>query len=385
MSFLDSDAFPEFPGGGGDAWRSSLFAGRPNTAVVDGQIHEFVDLTTPADKEPFIFAKLPLKLYEKIVKEILDKGMKFAWSEEEDRQLMALVEEFGGRDWPGISSMMTNRNAKQCRERYVEILDPAVCKDKWTPLEDAIILDAQKKYGNQWSRIASLMPVKRSATATKSRWGTLRRREANSSDVSNWLHETDPAAFRGQTSAASNGDTWMDGEGKDESVSSSSTSNPNPTPPPFFPIVPILNPFGGLGSYGAAPFGATLPTFGGGPLPSLFETPPLGSTTSFSSPSPLLVGPASTPGMLGDQAFFWGTLPLSLLHPPPFLASSYVFPPSWTTPSTTSMSMGSLDPATPLPGGQPPPEPPTSALPNPSHWGSTLAELSGPLTQPPNL
>lgn len=33
----------------------------------DGQIHEFVDLTTPADKEPFIFAKLPLKLYEKSV------------------------------------------------------------------------------------------------------------------------------------------------------------------------------------------------------------------------------------------------------------------------------------------------------------------------------
>ena len=46
----------------------------------------------------------------------------------------------------------------QCRERWFNHLDPALKKGGWTEEEDAILVEAQMKWGNSWTKIAKLLP-----------------------------------------------------------------------------------------------------------------------------------------------------------------------------------------------------------------------------------
>lgn len=46
----------------------------------------------------------------------------------------------------------------QCRERWLNHLDPNLKKGEWSKEEDAILLEAQAKWGNAWTRIAELLP-----------------------------------------------------------------------------------------------------------------------------------------------------------------------------------------------------------------------------------
>jgi len=47
------------------------------------------------------------------------------------------------------------RNGKQCRERWLNFLNPSIRKGKWTVQEDLLLLQKQKEFGgNKWSKIA---------------------------------------------------------------------------------------------------------------------------------------------------------------------------------------------------------------------------------------
>ena len=50
---------------------------------------------------------------------------------------------------------MPDRTAKQCRERYVNNLDPDRKKGAWTEEEDEIIMKLQAELGTQWSKISA--------------------------------------------------------------------------------------------------------------------------------------------------------------------------------------------------------------------------------------
>jgi hypothetical protein len=64
---------------------------------------------------------------------------------------------------------MDKRNGKQCRERYLNHLQPNINKNTWTENEDNIIIKLQAKYGNQWSVMTKELPG-RSDNAIKNRW-----------------------------------------------------------------------------------------------------------------------------------------------------------------------------------------------------------------------
>jgi hypothetical protein len=99
---------------------------------------------------------------------------KAKWSTEEDELLRQFVEIHGLGNWSVIAQNIPGRNGKQCRERWMNQLCPALNKDNWSPQEDAILLQQQRIFGNVWSQIAQFLPG-RSPNSVKNRWSWLSR------------------------------------------------------------------------------------------------------------------------------------------------------------------------------------------------------------------
>eukprot|EP00186_Timspurckia_oligopyrenoides_P000774 CAMPEP_0182444478 /NCGR_PEP_ID=MMETSP1172-20130603/2919_1 /TAXON_ID=708627 /ORGANISM="Timspurckia oligopyrenoides, Strain CCMP3278" /LENGTH=289 /DNA_ID=CAMNT_0024640043 /DNA_START=50 /DNA_END=919 /DNA_ORIENTATION=+ len=112
---------------------------------------------------------------------------KITWSKEEDELLIQLVgsdSESGrssSRSWTCIASHLMGRNGKQCRERWMNQLNPTVRKEKWNLEEDSLLVQLHRKYGNSWSKIAKFMNH-RSHNDIKNRWNSTIKRKVESDE-----------------------------------------------------------------------------------------------------------------------------------------------------------------------------------------------------------
>ena len=72
--------------------------------------------------------------------------------------MIKLVSEYGPRGWTKMSENFHNRKGKQCRERWHNHLNPNIKKEKWSELEDKILMSAHFLFGNKWAIIAKYLP-----------------------------------------------------------------------------------------------------------------------------------------------------------------------------------------------------------------------------------
>ncbi|KAI3780237.1 hypothetical protein L2E82_10208 [Cichorium intybus] len=94
------------------------------------------------------------------------------WAPDEDKRLKIAVKLFGGKNWNKIARFVPGRTQVQCRERWVNCLDPALNMNEWTPQEDLQLKYAIEEHGYCWSKVAACVPP-RTDNQCRRRWSVL--------------------------------------------------------------------------------------------------------------------------------------------------------------------------------------------------------------------
>mmetsp|Transcript_98084 Transcript_98084/g.280692 ORF Transcript_98084/g.280692 Transcript_98084/m.280692 type:complete len:842 (-) Transcript_98084:241-2766(-) len=199
------------------------------------------------------------------------------WSAAEDeivRELVlkATVEKV---KWREVAAHLPGRLGKQCRERWYNQLDPAINTGPWKQDEDQQLLEAQRRHGNRWNKIAKLL-AGRTENAVKNRF--------NSATFRRWKDAID-----GLVSKCS------------ESASSSST----PQQGPASSGSQITPNYLDLGTPGSAAEGVAAPVAAPAPTPATASFKPPELTTSSVTSSASGLAPVSAMSVMmeaGDSS-----------------------------------------------------------------------------------
>ncbi|KRX87824.1 snRNA-activating protein complex subunit 4 [Trichinella pseudospiralis] len=80
------------------------------------------------------------------------------WNAEEKLLLYWAVRTHGPKNWRRVAEMVPGRNALQCRDQFLNILDCSIRIEQWTKAEDEIILSMTAKEGNRYALISRVLP-----------------------------------------------------------------------------------------------------------------------------------------------------------------------------------------------------------------------------------
>jgi hypothetical protein len=71
--------------------------------------------------------------------------------------------------WDHVALQMNGRTARQCRERWIGYLSPAIRAEPWTEAEDQLLVTEMSRLGHKWTLIARHFNG-RSGSDVKNRW-----------------------------------------------------------------------------------------------------------------------------------------------------------------------------------------------------------------------
>ena len=92
----------------------------------------------------------------------------------EDEKLKYLVSKFGTDSWSLIGQLMQTRNARQCRERWNNYLNPTLSTEPWSFEEDQLLAKKFAELGPQWNKLSKFFN-NRSDNNIRNRWHFLLR------------------------------------------------------------------------------------------------------------------------------------------------------------------------------------------------------------------
>lgn len=133
-----------------------------------------------ANKHQNSYSPIPKPLDQSIKSDEFSK--KLIWTKEEDEALVCLVLQNKPKAWNLIASLLNStihknipvRKGRQCRERWLNFLDPSLKKEKWSFEEDELLIGLHKELGNKWSEISRRIHG-RNERAVKTRWNWLKK------------------------------------------------------------------------------------------------------------------------------------------------------------------------------------------------------------------
>lgn len=105
----------------------------------------------------------------------------------EDQVLMELVDIFGTDSWNEVAARMGNRSGRQCKDRWMNYLDPRLKACEWTAEEDRLILDLYMEIGTKWVVISRYLQS-RTPTAVRNRCRHLLRANRQTSIIGQNTH-----------------------------------------------------------------------------------------------------------------------------------------------------------------------------------------------------
>lgn len=108
-----------------------------------------------------------------------------AWTPAEDEALRKAQDMYAsikdGRrcaSWTTVAKLVQGRSGKQCRERWLNYLQPGIDKTPLTEEEKKLIVAAVEKHGNKWATIAAMLPGTRTENTVKNYYALSKKRES---------------------------------------------------------------------------------------------------------------------------------------------------------------------------------------------------------------
>jgi hypothetical protein len=102
-------------------------------------------------------------------------NVKGTWTAEEIVKLTDAVKTHGACNWNKIAALVSERTQIQCRNKWFKSLNPTIDlatahhKGRWTAEEDAKLIEAVKKHGNKWDDVTALVSF-RTNRQCRQRW-----------------------------------------------------------------------------------------------------------------------------------------------------------------------------------------------------------------------
>lgn len=148
--------------------------------------HEYSTLINLVRQNGEDWNRIASKLDNKTAKQCMQKfknsqrsAKKGNWTSQEDELLFSWVDIHGPTKWTECSKEIKGRCGKQCRERWVNILNPDVKKGNWSDYEQDVIFNNLSTYNTSWSAMSHILPGRTENSIKNYFYSSVRRLKSN--------------------------------------------------------------------------------------------------------------------------------------------------------------------------------------------------------------